>query len=89
MMAPRKRKKPRRQVRLDRMMRLLFRLSHRTVVRLINGLFDETFDPADVKLVYEDAKPPAAEGKRAANRGGVSGLEGNHGPDPGAAEAAA
>ncbi|RAV00997.1 hypothetical protein [Paenibacillus sp. YN15] len=55
-MTPRKRKKPRRQVRLDRMMRLLFRLSHKTVVRLINGLFDEAFDPADVKLVYEDAK---------------------------------
>lgn len=49
-----KRKKPREQVQLDRIMRLLFRLSHRTVVRLINGLFDESFDPGEVELVYGD-----------------------------------
>lgn len=47
-----KRKKPREQVKLDRIMRLLFHLSHKTVVRLINGLFDEAFDPGQVKVVY-------------------------------------
>ncbi|MDF2938037.1 MAG: hypothetical protein K0Q90_3410, partial [Paenibacillaceae bacterium] len=47
-----KRKKPREQVQLDRIMRLLFHLSHKTVIRLINGLFDEGFDPEQVKLAY-------------------------------------
>jgi hypothetical protein len=47
-----KRKKPREQIKLDRIMRLLFHLSHKTVVLLINGLFDEAFDPGQVKVVY-------------------------------------
>ncbi len=43
-------------IRLDHIMRTLFRLSKRTVVRLINGLFHESFRVEEVKLRYANSR---------------------------------
>lgn len=51
-----KRKGKREAVQLDHIMRMLFRLSKRTVVRLINGLFQETFAEDSVKLHYANSR---------------------------------
>lgn len=40
------------KLKLDQMMRVLFRLSKRQTVQLINGLFGESFASADVKAIY-------------------------------------
>lgn len=49
----RKRKK-REALKLDQMMRVLFKLSHNIIVDLLNGLFQENFLPDEVSLHYGD-----------------------------------
>jgi len=44
------------KVKLDEIMRLLFDMSKETLVNMLNGLFDETFDPALVDITKENAK---------------------------------
>ena len=51
-----KKRTKREQIRLDHIMRTLFRLSKRTVVRLINGLFHESFRVEEVKLRYANSR---------------------------------
>ncbi|MBO9606201.1 MAG: hypothetical protein J7639_09635 [Paenibacillaceae bacterium] len=46
-------------------MRQLFRLSRRVTLRLLNGLFDETFAEADVTDIhYEDNRFTTREGQQ-------------------------
>ncbi|WP_135548253.1 RpnC/YadD family protein [Paenibacillus cymbidii] len=52
-------------IRLDQAMRQLFRLSRKVTLRLLNGLFDETFAEAEVTDIhYEDNRFTTREGQQ-------------------------
>ena len=53
---PENRPKQRENVKLDEIMRLLFDMSKETLVKMLNGLFGETFDPARVDITKDNAK---------------------------------
>lgn len=50
------RQERRESVKLDEIMRLLFDMSKETLVKMLNGLFGETFEPALVEIIKDNAK---------------------------------
>lgn len=42
----------REKIKLDQLMKVMFKLSKKVTVNLLNGLFDENYNPKDVKIQY-------------------------------------